>query len=110
MTTNMDKTDSGKVQQGNKVRVLIPTPLRQYCSNKDFLEVEATTIDEALKNLFKNHKNLAKFIFNEKGELKNYVNVFLNDNNINNLDENNTYLHAGDTLIIVPSVAGGVKL
>jgi adenylyltransferase/sulfurtransferase len=91
----------------SKVKVFIPTPLRQYAGNQDAVEVEAPTVREALAALTQRHQGLKRHLFDETGALRNFVNVYLNDEDIRYLKRDATPLKGGDTLTIVPSVAGG---
>jgi len=89
------------------VRIVIPTPLRQYAENRDAVEVEAKTVREALADLIKRHDQLRRHLFAEDGRLRNYVNIYVNEEDIRYLERDGTALRGGDTISIVPSIAGG---
>ena len=89
------------------MKVLIPTPLRQYAGKKDAVEVPGTTVGEALKNLTISHPDLRKHLYNDDGKLRAFVNVYLNDEDIRYMEKENTPVAQTDTLSIVPSIAGG---
>ena len=90
------------------VNIAIPTALRAYVDGQASVDVEGTTVDEALGNLTTTHAGLAKHLRGKNGKLRSFVNVYLNDEDIRFLPEKGaTALSAGDTLIIVPSIAGG---
>lgn len=89
------------------MKVLIPTPLRQYAGKKDTVEVPGATVGEALKNLTVAHPDLKKHLYNEDGKLRAFVNVYLNDEDIRYMEKENTPVAQTDTLSIVPSIAGG---
>ena len=89
------------------MKVLIPTPLRQYADKKDAVEVSGATVSEALKNLTAAYPDLRKHLYTEDGKLRAFVNVYLNDEDIRFLQKEGTPVKAGDTLSIVPSIAGG---
>ncbi len=89
------------------VRVLIPTPLRQYTDNKDHVELEGQTVGQLINELVHRYKSLQRHLFNEQGKLRNFVNVYVNEEDIRYLKDQETPVHAGDTVIIVPSIAGG---
>ncbi len=89
------------------MKVLIPTPLRQYADKKDAVDVSAATVGEALSQLTSAHPDLKKHLYTEGGQLRAFVNVYLNDEDIRYLDKEKTPVAANDTLSIVPSIAGG---
>lgn len=88
-------------------KVLIPTPLRQYAGRSDELELEGATVGEVLDNLTRKHAELKKHLYNDQGKLRNFVNVYLNDEDIRYLEKESTPVKDGDVLSIVPSIAGG---
>ena len=87
--------------------VLIPTPLRAYAGKQDIVQVEGKTVGELLQNLTAKYSELRKHLYNEDGRLRSFVNVYLNDDDIRYLEKEATAVKDGDTLSIVPSVAGG---
>ena len=89
------------------VRIVIPTPLRQYAGNQDIIEVEAASVGDALDTLVERHDQLRRHLFAEDGRLRNFVNVYVNEEDIRYLERDGTPLKAGDTISIVPSIAGG---
>ena len=88
-------------------KVLIPTPLRQYADKKDTVELSGATVGEVLTSLTTQFGDLRKHLFNDEGKLRSFVNVYLNDEDIRYLDKDKTVVKDGDTLSIVPSIAGG---
>jgi sulfur-carrier protein len=88
-------------------KVLIPTPLRQYADKKDSIEMGGSTVGEVLIALTTQHADLRKHLFNDEGKLRSFVNVYLNDEDIRYLEKDKTAVKEGDTLSIVPSIAGG---
>ncbi len=88
-------------------RILIPTPLRPYTDKKDAVEAEGKTIGELLADLTARHAGLKAHLYNEQGKLRSFVNVYLNDEDIRYLQKELTPVAAGDTISIIPSVAGG---
>lgn len=87
--------------------VLIPTPLRGYADKQDVVQVEGNTVGELLQNLTAKYSDLKKHLYNEDGRLRSFVNIYLNDDDIRYLDKEATVVSDGDTISIVPSVAGG---
>lgn len=88
-------------------KILIPTPLRQFAEKKDAVEVDGATVGEALAALTAAHPDMKKNLFNEEGKLRSFVNIYVNDEDIRFLEKEKTALAPGDTLSIVPSIAGG---
>jgi molybdopterin/thiamine biosynthesis adenylyltransferase/rhodanese-related sulfurtransferase/molybdopterin converting factor small subunit len=89
------------------IRIVIPTPLRQYVGNQDIIEVEAASVGDALDALIERHDQLRRHLFADDGRLRNFVNVYVNEEDIRYLERDGTPLKAGDTISIVPSIAGG---
>jgi adenylyltransferase/sulfurtransferase len=85
----------------------IPTPLRPFTDKKEAVEVTGGTVGELLADLTKKHEGLRKHLYADDGRLRNFVNVYLNDEDIRYLQKEKTPVKPGDSLSIVPSVAGG---
>ena len=88
-------------------RVLIPTPLRVYAGKQDVIEVEGDTVGELLANMTAEYTELRKHLYNEDGRLRAFVAIFLNDDDIRFLEKEATPVKEGDTVSIIPTVAGG---
>src|SRR5215831_409223 len=91
-------------------KVLIPTPLRQYTEKQDTVQVKGATVGEALSDLTSQHQDLRRNLYNDEGKLRSFVNVYLNDEDIRYLSKEATPVKEGDTISIVPSIAGGSAL
>lgn len=89
------------------VKVMIPTPLRVYAGKRDSAEFSAATVGEALGRLTGEYGELRRHLFTEEGKLRAFVNVYLNDEDIRYLSKENTPTKDGDTISIIPSIAGG---
>ncbi|MGC1484343.1 MAG: MoaD/ThiS family protein [Candidatus Acidiferrum sp.] len=89
------------------VKVMIPTPLRVYAGKRDSAEFAAATVGEALSGLTSEFAELRKHLFTEEGKLRAFVNVYLNDEDIRYMAKENTPTKDGDTISIIPSIAGG---
>ncbi len=89
------------------VNVVIPTPLRAYTGRKEVVEVQAATVAEALSALTSQFGELKKHLFADDGRLRSFVNVYVNDEDIRYLQKDQTSLREGDTVSIIPSIAGG---
>lgn len=90
------------------VKVIIPTPLRVYAGKAASTEVSAKTVGEALGQLTSKFADLRKHLYTEEGKLRSFVNVYVNDEDIRYLSQENTPTKDGDTVSIVPSIAGGI--
>src|SRR4029450_5758521 len=85
----------------------IPTPLRPFTDKKEAVEVSGATVGELLTDLTTQYDGLRKHLYADDGRLRNFVNVYLNDEDIRYLQREQTPVKPGDSLSIVPSVAGG---
>ena len=90
--------------------VLIPTPLRVYAGKQDVVQAEGKTVGELLENLTSQYTDLRHHLYKEDGKLRSFVNVYLNDDDIRYLQREDTPVAEGDTISIVPSVAGGLDV
>lgn len=90
------------------VKVIVPTPLRQYAGKRDTVEVEGKTVAEALAGLTSQYSDLRRHLFTEDGKIRSFVNVYLNDQDIRYLKKDQTPLQENDVISIVPSIAGGL--
>ncbi len=90
------------------VTILIPTALRQFAGGKSEIEVEAQTVGEALDHLMGEHADLRKHLYSEQNALRNFVNVYVNDDDIRHAERLDTPVKEGDTVSIIPAIAGGV--
>jgi adenylyltransferase/sulfurtransferase len=89
------------------IKILIPTPLRPYTDKKDAVEADGKTVGELLADLTTKHSGLKAHLYNEQGRLRSFVNVYVNDEDIRYLQKEQTPVRPGDTVSIIPSVAGG---
>jgi molybdopterin converting factor small subunit len=88
--------------------IFIPTPLRPFAGGRDAVELEASTVTEALDRLTAVHPDLRKHLFSGDGKLRAFVNLYLNDEDVRYLPgKEGTAVASGDTLSIIPSIAGG---
>src|SRR5512146_2447015 len=90
--------------------ILIPTPLRPYTDKRDAVEASGATIGELLTDLTVRHSGLKQHLFNEQGKLRSFVNIYINDEDIRYLQKEQTPVSTGDTVSIIPSVAGGTEM
>jgi adenylyltransferase/sulfurtransferase len=91
-------------------KVLIPTPLRQFTGKQNAVSAAGATVGEVLSALTTEYPDLRKQIFTDEGKLRSFVNVYLNDEDIRYLSKTESAVKDGDTLSLVPSIAGGSTL
>ncbi len=91
------------------VSIRIPTPLRRVTNGQDRLEVDATTIGDGIDKMEQEYPGIKERLVDEQGELKEFVNVYTNGEDIRFLDGLATQVKDGDEVSIVPAVAGGER-
>lgn len=89
------------------VAVRIPTPLRKLTAGADEVNIEGATIGDLIDNLEAAHPGMKERLCDENGEIRRFVNVYLNDEDVRFLDGRNTALKDSDEVSIVPAIAGG---
>ena len=89
------------------IKVRIPTPLQKLTQDKAEVDVSATSIQNLIVELDRNYPGIKERICDEKGNLRRFVNVFLNEEDIRFLKKEQTPLKDGDEVSIVPAIAGG---
>ncbi len=88
--------------------VLIPTPLRPYTKDQESVEIEGASIGEVMSNLVETYADLKRHLYTESGQIRNFVNVYLGDEDIRHLEQGpDTPIPGNATISIVPSIAGG---
>ena len=85
----------------------IPTPLRAYTGGKSEVNVNGSKISEALTDLINQYPTLKPHLFNDGGDLRPFVNLFVGENNIKDLQGVDTPIKDGDRIMLIPSIAGG---
>lgn len=92
------------------VKVRIPTPLRSLTSGSEEVIVEGNSIKEVIDNLETNYKGFKARLCDEKGQIRRFINFYLNDEDIRFKDNQETPVNDGDQISIVPAIAGGKAL
>lgn len=88
------------------ITVRIPTPLRNLTGGADEVSIEGSTVAQVIDNLEASHPGLNERLLDDKG-VRRHVNIFANDEDIRFLDNLDTTLKDGDSVQIVPAIAGG---
>ncbi len=89
------------------VTVRIPTPLRRLTQNQPEVEAEGDTVESLIENLEANYPGIKERICDESGNVRRFVNIYLNDEDIRFLDGTATAVKDGDDISIIPAIAGG---
>lgn len=89
------------------VKVKIPTPLQRLTNKQSQVEAEGFTVGEVLADLERNFPGFKERLYDEKGELRRFINIFLNGEDVRFLEGLNTTVKDGDEISIIPAVAGG---
>ena len=89
--------------------VIIPTPLRKFTNNTAKLNVKANNIQETVDELTLNFPDLKKHLLDEQGQIRSYVNIFVGDEDIRDLQQQQTPIKENTVISIVPAIAGGIK-
>jgi adenylyltransferase/sulfurtransferase len=92
------------------ITVSIPTPLRSFTAGKDSIDLAGETVGQVLDELLAAHTGLKRHLLQDDGRLRNFVNLYLNETDIRQLESTATPVHPGDVLTIVPSIAGGAPI
>ena len=88
-------------------KVRIPTPLRKLTNNEELIEVNAATIGDAISELQNRYPGIKDRLLDENGSIRRFVNVYVNEEDIRFLQNQQTTLKEGDEISIIPAIAGG---
>jgi molybdopterin converting factor small subunit len=91
-------------------QIQIPSPLRQYTGKQSTVAVTGSTVGDVLAGLVAQHPDLKRHLYSDDGKLRAFVNVYVNDEDMRYLQKEATAVQDGDTISIVPSIAGGSLL
>jgi molybdopterin converting factor small subunit len=89
------------------VTVSIPTALRQYAGGNVSVALPGGPVGQLLANLVEQHPQLGKQLYNEQGQLRSFVNIYVGDEDIRYLQGSDTVVPDGETVSIIPAIAGG---
>jgi molybdopterin synthase sulfur carrier subunit len=89
------------------VTVRIPTPLRSITKGSAEVPAKGETVDDVMRDLERQFPGLRERLVDEKGELRRFINIYVNEEDVRFLQGRTTTLKDGDTLAIVPAIAGG---
>ena len=89
------------------VTILVPTVLRSFTDRKSQVEVEGGTVGDVISAFVADYPDIKHHLYEDNGELRPYVNLYVGETNIKNLQGTATPLKDGDTVMLVPAIAGG---
>lgn len=89
--------------------IIIPTPLRKYTHNTSRLELSEKTISGAIVELTLNFPDIRKYLLDAEGKIAPFINIFVDNEDIRNLDLDNMILQDDSEIFIVPAIAGGIQ-
>jgi len=89
------------------ITVRIPTPLRPLTQDQEVVEVKGNTIEEILDALEASYPGIGERLCDQEGQLRRFVNIYLNDENIHFKEGKDTVVKEGDEISIIPAIAGG---
>ncbi len=91
------------------IKVRIPTPLQNMTQNKAEVESSGTNIREVIDDLERNFPGIKERICDEKGNIRRFINIYVNEEDVRFLKQDQTSLKDGDEVSIIPAIAGGSK-
>ncbi|MEO7862172.1 MAG: ubiquitin-like small modifier protein 1 [Nitrospirales bacterium] len=89
------------------IKVRIPTPLRPMTGGKSEVEIAGNTVSEIIDNLGSAHPGMKERVYDEQGEVRRFINIYVNEEDIRFLTGKDTPLKDGDEVSIIPAIAGG---
>ncbi|HVA81042.1 MAG TPA: ubiquitin-like small modifier protein 1 [Candidatus Binataceae bacterium] len=89
------------------VKVRVPTPLRRFTAGGDEVPADGASVRMVLEDLERRHPGIRERLLDDKGELRRFVNIYLNGDDIRFLDSLNSKVKDGDDISIIPAIAGG---
>jgi len=89
--------------------VIIPTPLRKFTNNTAKLEVRAGDIHDTIQQLTTSFPDLKKHLLDDKGQVRSFVNIFIGNDDIRNLQQEKTIVKEDTVISIIPAIAGGIQ-
>jgi len=89
------------------VKVIIPAPLQKLTRNQADVEANGSSIRELIDDLEKNFPGLKERICDETGKIRRFINIYVNEEDVRFLKQDNTSLKDGDEVSIIPAIAGG---
>lgn len=89
--------------------IIIPTPLRKFTNNQASVESNGSNVQESVEDLAKQFPDLNKHIFDAEGKIRQFIRIYVGDEDINALDNENTKVDSSTVISIIPAIAGGIN-
>ncbi len=89
------------------IEVMIPTPLRKFTQDKDTVVAEGKTVRELIDSLENNYPGIKERLLTPEGQIPRFLNIYLGDEDVRHLDQLDTPVKEGDSVSIIPAIAGG---
>jgi molybdopterin converting factor small subunit len=89
------------------ITIEIPTPLHPFAGKRASVEYNAATVRDALNQLTATYADLQKHLYTDEGRIRSFVTIYVNDEDMRSLQKEETPIKDGDTISIIPSIAGG---
>lgn len=87
--------------------LIIPTPLRKFTANQSSFESNGATVKDVVHELVSTHEGLKTHLLDDGGNLRSFIRIYVGDEDIQALDQENTAVQPGATISIIPAIAGG---
>jgi molybdopterin converting factor small subunit len=88
--------------------IIIPTPLRKFTNNTAKLQIQGGTIESSIKELTTNFPDLKRHLLDDRGQIRSFVNIFVGDEDIRDLQQEQTLVKDDTVVSIIPAIAGGI--
>lgn len=88
-------------------KIIIPTPLRKFTANEASIDTNGETVIAAVEDLARQYPDLNKHLFNEHGSIRQYIRIYVGDEDIEALDQEKTHVGSDAVVSIIPAIAGG---
>ncbi|SMD39069.1 molybdopterin synthase subunit MoaD [Reichenbachiella faecimaris] len=89
--------------------IIIPTPLRKFTNNQASVESNGATVQQSVEDLAKQFPDLNKHIFDAEGKIRQFIRIYVGDEDINALENENTKVDGSSVISIIPAIAGGIQ-
>jgi len=89
--------------------IIIPTPLRKFTNNTAKLQIKTGTIEDSIRELTTNFPDLKRHILDDQGQIRSFVNIFVGDQDIRDLQNGKTEVKEDTVVSIIPAIAGGLR-
>ncbi len=89
-------------------QIIIPTPLRKFTGNTASVEVQAGNVQQAIEQLAAQYPDLKNHLLDEQGNIRKFIRLYVGDDDVKQLDNEQTSVSKGTTISIIPAIAGGL--